>query len=435
MATISTTTGPGVVLNSANNTSSVTTTVANQLPVANTVTNRLQTPEGNTAGSLLLSALTAVDADGTVATFTIASLPDAAAGVLQLNGSPVAVGQSISLAEAPTLRFDPVSSFVGNTFFTFTATDNRGGVSAPALFTIPVGQDNASQFVSTSLKGGANQYQNGDVIANASDANSAVYNSLAAVTDNGLRDVALVAGTLPEGVELDPVTGQLRVFDRSRLVAGSYPVTLRTVDANGGVTQQVVPLQIGSAPLPVELTRFTATAAGQNAELRWATASELNNTGFQVERSLDGTRFDVLDFVAGASTSSQARTYAFVDAGAARLAPGQPLYYRLQQVDTNGRRTASPVRALTFAPGNAEGLLRLALYPNPAATATTLDLTGAPAGAYHVTLVDIAGRTVQTLTLTGGISHRLDLVSLPSGTYLVRIDNGNVQATKRLLKQ
>jgi uncharacterized repeat protein (TIGR01451 family) len=413
----------------ANNRASLTTTLTNQVPLANTVANILQTPEGNTAGPLTLTALNGLDADGSVASFTIATLPAAAAGVLRLNGAAVTVGQIISSSEAARLSFDPAATFVGNASFTYSATDNQGATSALTSYTIAVGQDNAARYTSMPLKGGANQYQNGDVIANVFDDNGGAYNATAVVTDNGVRTATVGAGsTLPAGLELDPATGQVRVLDRTLLVAGTYPIAITTVDANGGVTTQVVELRIGSEPLAVHLTRFEAAAAEADARLSWTTAQEVDNAGFFVERSTDGHRFEQLDFVAGAGTSAQPQRYQYLDAGVGQQHPGT-VYYRLRQTELNGSVTYSVVRALTFAPA-APGL-----FPNPAWSYTTLNLSMLPEGNYDVVLLDMSGRPVQAYVLAGGRTHELALDQLPGGAYVVVVRNGSQQLVYHLLKQ
>ncbi|QKG51377.1 T9SS type A sorting domain-containing protein [Hymenobacter sp. BRD67] len=408
------------------------TTLANQFPVANARFNRLQSPAGNTADALPLGAISGIDLDGAVASFTVTTLPAAAAGVLALNGTPVAAGQSIALADISSLTFDPAATSVGNAFFTFTATDNAGAVSKPALYEIAIGQDNASVYTSTPLKGGANEYQDGDAIANVVDANSSVYNSAAALTDNGVRTASVSSGSLAPGLELDAETGQVRVLDRQMLLAGTYPVGIRTVDANGGITTQTVNLQIGNYPLPVVLTSFTATAAGVDGQLRWTTAQELANSGFGVERSFDGLRFETLTFIAGAATSALSHRYAYDDAGVGRLHLGT-VYYRLQQLDQRGKASYSPVQVVTFAPPALT--MQVALYPNPAQASTTLDMTQLPAGPYQVTMLDATGRVVQVLSLAGGLAHELAVADLRSGLYQLIIQNTPLRVMQRLLKE
>ncbi|MGI4740752.1 MAG: T9SS type A sorting domain-containing protein [Janthinobacterium lividum] len=424
------TSGTGENGATTNNTSAVTTTLANQLPLANLTVNRLQAPEGNTAAPLTLSALTGFDPDGSLASFTITTLPATATGTLALNGTAVQVGQVVSSADAANLTFDPASSFVGNAFFTFTATDGQGAVSVPALYTIAIGQDNASVYTTTPVKGGANPYQNEDVLANVFDSNGGTYNASAAVTDNGVRTAGANNNSLPAGTRLDPVTGQLTVVDRTLLVTGTYSVSITTIDVNGGTNTQLVSIQIGAYPLPVTLTRFEAQAVGLNGQLSWATAQEQHNAGFEVERSFDGTTFTALTFVAGAGTSPQAHTYSYVDAGVGQHGT---VYYRLQQRDLDGTTTYSPVRVVAFAaPSLAPSV---SLYPNPAPDQTTLDLTALPVGSYQVQVLDLAGRLVQAYTLAGGQAHLLTVSDLPSGSYVVLVFSGTLKLSQHLSKQ
>jgi hypothetical protein len=232
-------------------------------------------------------------------------------------------------------------------------------------------------------------------------------------------------------VQLDPANGQFFVYDRTLLVGGTYSARITTVDANGGVTTQDVPLRIGAAPLPVKLTRFDAAALGLDGHLSWATAQERDNAGFQVERSFDGASFEPLTFVEGAGNSNSMLTYSYVDAGVGRQHPG-PVYYRLQQRDVTGQTSYSPVRTVAFA--QVSTAPKATLYPNPAAEQTTLDITALPAATYQVAVVDMSGRVLHTHQLVGGRTHILTVSNLPSGAYLVVISNDQLRLALRLLK-
>ena len=186
------------------------------------------------------------------------------------------------------------------------------------------------------------------------------------------------------------------------------------VVANGGSGMVSVLRQV--APLPVELTTFTATAEGPAAVgLAWTTASEKNSQAFEVERSVDGTSFAHLGTVAAAGSSSNARSYGFVDAklpGGAAL-----LYYRLRQVDLDGTFSYSPVRTVT--PGKTSADAGLALFPNPA-HAGTATLTGALPGTV-VTVFDALGRLVTSATANATGTAALELpAGLAIGVYVVR---------------
>jgi CshA-type fibril repeat protein len=173
-----------------------------------------------------------------------------------------------------------------------------------------------------------------------------------------------------------------------------------------------------ASPLPVTLREFMAQPVGTTAHLAWSTASELRNDRFEVERSTDGERFKRLGAVAGHGTSSAGFSYGFVDEEARRF--GAQLYYRLRQVDTDGEVAYSPVRTVQFG-----GTVPLALYPNPARTSATLDLSGQPVGSCAVAIYDLTGRLLAQYALAGGQAHTLDVRALPSGIILVRV-NGQI---------
>ncbi len=66
-------------------------------------------------------------------------------------------------------------------------------------------------------------------------------------------------------------------------------------------------------PVPVELTSFTAEAGAEGVLLKWTTASELNNHGFEVERSLNGIEFYTVAFIPGSGTTTETKQYSYTD--------------------------------------------------------------------------------------------------------------------------
>ena len=112
-----------------------------------------------------------------------------------------------------------------------------------------------------------------------------------------------------------------------------------------------------SSPLPVELISFEARPNGRVVELNWATASELNNDRFEIERSADGRNFQRIGQVSGVGNSTVMHNYEFRDE--------QPVsgisYYRLRQVDFNGDSHFGNIAAVNFRQG-----LTGNLYPQPA---------------------------------------------------------------------
>ena len=157
-------------------------------------------------------------------------------------------------------------------------------------------------------------------------------------------------------------------------------------------------------PLPVVLTSFTARRQAADVRLTWATATELRNARFEVQRSFDGQLFTTIAMLAGQGTAAQARQYTALDPAA----PNAVLYYRLAQVDIDGRITYSPV--VVLAATNSA-----VLYPNPARDRLVVP---APAGT-QVRVVDLLGRVLQTVSLPP--SGEVSVAGLPTGTYLLQL--------------
>jgi len=162
------------------------------------------------------------------------------------------------------------------------------------------------------------------------------------------------------------------------------------------------------APLPVVLTVFQGKATPGGVRLSWTTASELNADYFVVERADHPAQgYQALGRVASAGTSSQSRSYQFVDAAPLGLG-----YYRLHQVDRDGTSTFGPVVAVaTPLPGT-----NLAAYPIPAtATLTVTGAAGAP-----LEIIDQLGRAVQRVPAAATGRQQLDVRGLPAGSYFVQ---------------
>jgi hypothetical protein len=156
-------------------------------------------------------------------------------------------------------------------------------------------------------------------------------------------------------------------------------------------------------PLPVSLTSFDVKRATSTVSVRWATASELNNAGYGIERSLDGKAWSQLGYVAGHGTTVQANTYQYTSpyVGAA--------YYRLRQVDLSGAITYSPVRSI-----GADAASSFSVYPNP--TTGNVSIIGGDT-ALPTTVVDGLGQTV--LQLSAG-QNMVDMSGKPAGLYIIQ---------------
>jgi hypothetical protein len=201
--------------------------------------------------------------------------------------------------------------------------------------------------------------------------------------------------------------------------------------AAGSVTSQAIstwsPFALGtiSAVLPVELLSFT----GKNTEggnlLMWITAGESNNKGFNVEWIMDNGQWGTLGFV---KAQGKAETYDFMHKN-----PSSVSYYRLRQIDNDGKETLSKIISITAA---AETRRALSLHPNPATDVLTVEFTkgiGATEKATTFEIINFFGQII----LRGPLNQSVDVAALPSGTYIVRLsqlplslDGGGLEQVK-----
>jgi hypothetical protein len=179
-------------------------------------------------------------------------------------------------------------------------------------------------------------------------------------------------------------------------------------------------------PLPVQLTSFSAKRNASNVNLSWTTASELNNREFVIERSFNGKTFNAIGSVAGNGTATRANTYSFTDTKA--LAGVS--YYRLKQIDLDGKFEYSPVRAVSAA----ATALELSAYPNPTSSSVQLSLPSEATGMVRV--MSLTGQTVfeGSAAQLAAKNNTLDLSKFQAGTYLVTFTNGNQTAAIRINK-
>jgi hypothetical protein len=187
-------------------------------------------------------------------------------------------------------------------------------------------------------------------------------------------------------------------------------------------------------PLPVQLAAFEARATGMQALLTWSTASEVNNAYFVPEASTDGQTFVALGKVAGAGNSSQPRSYTFSDANLARYA-STTIYYRLRQVDFDGKIQFSAVRPVATSAGS----LAIAAVPNPFTSELTLQLQSGLAGPASLLVLDATGRRQATISLEllpGTTQVRVpQAVTWPLGMYLVRLTQGSEHYVQKVVRQ
>ncbi|MEL6718795.1 MAG: T9SS type A sorting domain-containing protein [Bacteroidota bacterium] len=184
--------------------------------------------------------------------------------------------------------------------------------------------------------------------------------------------------------------------------------------------------QIRNAFMPVELVHFEATAIKEGILLNWSTATEINNLGFDIERSTNGKIWKKVDFVQGNLTTLSSQTYEFTDKN--------PLdgksYYRLKQIDIDGQFEYSEIIVTDY---TQLGFVDIKVLPNPAKEEILLFIgEQSRYEMINVSIFDNFGRLVKQEILS---ENRLMVDDLPYGIYHLMVNFNNQIRTTRLLKQ
>lgn len=183
--------------------------------------------------------------------------------------------------------------------------------------------------------------------------------------------------------------------------------------------------QVDGGCLPVEMMYFNGELKGEAIALNWATASELNNAGFEVQKSADGVNWDVLGFVNGNGTTIETQTYTFIDEN-----PLAKNYYRLKQMDYNDVFAYSNTIIIN---GNVKAQTATAtVYPNP--TKGTFNIEVEINDNAQVNVFNNFGQLVKTVQLTNQNTN-VSLDEFANGLYYLQIVNGQTIQNQTIVKQ
>jgi Secretion system C-terminal sorting domain len=180
--------------------------------------------------------------------------------------------------------------------------------------------------------------------------------------------------------------------------------------------------------LPVELIAFK----GKNTEggnlLTWQTASEVNTTHFDIERSYDGKQFEK---IGETKAQGKAAMYEYLDK--APLSGVGGLYYRLKINDLDGK--SSYTNVVTLSP-KVKGFTAK-VYPNPTNDMVTVSIEVEKKSDITFELKDILGRTIwqsKAENTEGSLSLPIPLTDIANGTYFLKISNGQTAKQERIIK-
>jgi hypothetical protein len=331
---------------------------------------------------------------------TPASTPGTGDNIIITNQIPVTFGaRDITSGGSILVRSGATLTFTGNLGVRNGGTLTVSGILNATNMTVYGGNPG----------GGFTVNSGGDVNVSGNFTNN---NNSDGVTINGSLDVA---GNLTNGNNSD--------------IVGTGGITVGGSISNSGTIGGSTGNNLGT--LPVELTYFEVLKSPSGLELKWQTATELNNDFFEIQRSENGTDFYVIGVVNGNGTTNTVQNYQFGDT------PMQPVtYYRLRQVDYDGAFEYSKIKV-----GYADKLatsLKILAYPNPAIERVSFKSVQ-PIVFEKLQLINLNGHVVANLTnsVEGyGLTLDVALPRLEKGLYYIQYatQSGEKGAHKLVIK-
>jgi parallel beta-helix repeat protein len=188
-----------------------------------------------------------------------------------------------------------------------------------------------------------------------------------------------------------------------------------------------------ASTVPVTLSKLEAIKRASNVVVQWSTASEINNSHFVVERSIDGVNFEGIGRVRGNGTTNRSMQYSYTDAGVLdQYSRVNTIYYRLRQVDFDGSEELSRVVRVQ---NNQDQGARAEVLPNPNRGSFVLELSTDWENEATVTIYNMTGSAVYSKeTMLSNGTNRMEMnLDLPSGVYSVVVNHQGIQTIKRFV--
>ena len=228
-------------------------------------------------------------------------------------------------------------------------------------------------------------------------------NKTTQLTLNGNSDIVVYEGGKIEGSEANQ---KLRI---GGVVAyqGNNPAIIGPATATAALPS------FGVYILPVKFTGFSLASQNSDVLVQWATAEELNSSAFEVERSADGRNWEKIATVAGKGTSTTASNYSYTDKGIAAFLT----YYRIRQVDLDGRFTYTAVKTIK------SGITALEVNVAAINSHVVLQFSQQVKGTVEVRLVSLSGQVVSRQRIRRPTGQVILNTGAVKGHYIVAVSD------------
>ena len=189
--------------------------------------------------------------------------------------------------------------------------------------------------------------------------------------------------------------------------------------------------------VPLNLLSFTGKLNNENVVLNWKTANEVNTKNFEIQRSINGETFENVGVVDAVSNRSTINNYSFNDLNVKKLS-SKILYYRLNQVDKDGRSKLSNVIRVNVVKDNNN--IISGIYPNPATKQISLTLNSLVSEKISLVINDFAGKSVfqKAYEVIEGVNNlTINVEGLVAGTYIIKAicSSGCETASAKFIKK
>ena len=196
------------------------------------------------------------------------------------------------------------------------------------------------------------------------------------------------------------------------------------------------PPTLNNTPLPVELSSFSAQFDGEVINLKWRTETEVNNYGFDIERTVNPRAnqkvWTTIGFIEGHGNSNSPKNYSFVDS---ELSGANIIYYRLKQIDNDGTYDYSHEVEISFISPDKYSLGQN--YPNPFNPSTKIHYKIAQNEFVNLSVYNVLGKEVAVLVneiqSPGTYSVVFSADNLPGGVYFYKLETQNFTQTSKML--
>ncbi len=182
---------------------------------------------------------------------------------------------------------------------------------------------------------------------------------------------------------------------------------------------------------PIDLLRFEGEATLRGNLIKWATASEVDNEYFALERSVDGINFFEVNRIESSGSSIVTQYYNYLD----KQAPAGMAYYRLKQVDFNGQSTMSKIIELN----RGEAMFGFnEVYPVPARDFVEVSFNANSNVPIYISVHDLVGSEIGSFNIDafeGTNSFRIQIDTFSTGIYFISLNNGEEVITNRFIKE